>query len=307
MAGELITTDGQMEWMGLLLGERSPYAGRVLTGWDDLPQLDDGSVLRAQQHGAWVGQLLARERVMSWDAELIPEDPATDALWPQYLAALRTATAIRQDEQPLIVQLAGQRLLVMARITARSIPGSQQYTWGNPQISLEWTCSDPRRYSVTAQAATTALPSGEAGLSWGNPESTSGLSWGSPEATSGLSWGAPGSTGDITATNAGDADTHPIIEIRGPVTTPRVSILGTGLVLEYGITLAATDTLLIDTWAGTVTLAGQDRLGTATVRSVPEGAFVLPAGTTSTLSFRSADAAPDPAASCTVRWRNAYW
>ncbi len=306
MAGELVTTDGQIEWRGLLLGEHSPYAGRVLTGWDDLPALDDGSTPRAQQPGAHLGQLLARTRVLTWDAQLIPESPDDDAHWPQYLAALRAVTGIRQDEQPLIVQLAGVRRLMMARITARQIPADQQYTWGYPKLGLEWTCSDPRRYDVAEQAATTSLPSGEAGLSWGNPEATGGLSWGNPETASGLSWGAPGSTGDITAANLGDADTHPIIEIRGPVTTPRISVPGTDLLLEYGITLAATDTLIIDTWAGTVTLAGQDRLGTATARSIPEGSFVLAAETTSTLSFRSADAAATDA-SCTVRWRNAYW
>ncbi|MFJ5923848.1 phage tail protein [Kitasatospora sp. NPDC092948] len=302
MAGELITTDGQMEWRGLLLGERSPYAGRILTGWDDLPPLDDGTVLRAQQHGAVPGRLLARARVLSWDAELIPEDPAADALWPQYLAALRAATGIQQDEQPLVVQLGGQRLQVMARVTARTIPADQQYTWGYPKISLEWTCSDPLRYDTAAQSVQTGLPTAETGLVWGSPET--GLAWGSPAET-GLVWGSPGSTGDVLCTNAGDTSTGVAIEIHGPCVTPSITVYGTTTVLEYALTLTAADVLYIDTQAGTVLLGGQDRQGTATARSVPEESVRIPPGDT-VLSFRSADPATT-AASATVRWRSAYW
>jgi hypothetical protein len=137
----------------------------------------------------------------------------------------------------------------------------------------------------------------------------SGLVWGSPEASVGLAWGSPGSTGDITATNAGDAESHPTITITGPCTTPSVTLQGTTpVVLEYDLTVGAGEQLAIDTWAGTVLLGGQSRLGYATARSQPEGSFVLPPGASpQTVSFRSADAIPSPAASAVVRWRNAYW
>ncbi|MFB7672951.1 phage tail protein [Kitasatospora purpeofusca] len=307
MAGELISTDGQIEWRGLLLGERSPYAGRVLAGWDSLPDLDDASALRAQQHGAWPGRLLARQRVLTWDAELIPEDPAQDAQWPDLLAQLRAATGVRQDEQPLVVRLAGQTLQVGARITARTIPSDQQYTAGHPQISLEWTCSDPLRYSLAETSADTLLPQPGQGLDWGDGASPPGLDWYDGSSPPGLDWGTPGSSGDLTVTNEGDAETPPRIEFRGPVTRPSVRLRETGQVLEYDLVLAAADVLTVDTSDGTVTLAsGASRLYTVTPRSVPEQTFVLPPGA-STLSFRDGPGTTGTAASMTVRYRSAYW
>ncbi|MFE2912814.1 phage tail family protein [Kitasatospora indigofera] len=301
MAGELVTTDGQIQWGNLLLGEGSPYAGRALTGWDSLPDLDDGSTLRAQQHGSWPGQLLARPRVLAFDFELIPESQAADSSWPTYLAALRAATTVAQDEQALVIQLAGQRLLVMARVTRRIITADQAFTWGHPKCAIEWTCSDPRRYEVNEQSTSAVLPTAETGLSFGSPTET-GLSFGSPVET-GLNFGTAGATGNMTIVNAGDTETYPVIEIRGPVTTPTV-VLGS-LRLEYAITLGAADTLIVDTRAGTVTLGGQSRIHTATARSVVEGAFLLPPGT-STVSFRADPGSTDPAAQATVRWRSAY-
>ncbi|MGK4583488.1 hypothetical protein [Kitasatospora sp. HPMI-4] len=129
-----------------------------------------------------------------------------------------------------------------------------------------------------------------------------GLSWGSPE---GLIWGTPGSTGDALAVNAGDAATPIVIDITGPATTPSVTV--GGRVLEYGLVLAAGETLTVDTWDGTVTLAsGQSRASTATPRSVPEQSVRLSPGTTTTISYRSLDGAPTTS-TATIRYRSAYW
>ncbi|MGE7432752.1 phage tail family protein [Kitasatospora sp. NPDC001175] len=128
-----------------------------------------------------------------------------------------------------------------------------------------------------------------------------GLNWGSPE---GLVWGTPGSTGDALAVNSGDAATPIVIDITGPVTTPSVTI--GGRVLEYAVTLAAGETLEIDTWDGSVLLAsGQSRASTATTRSAPEQSIRLSPGTT-TISYRSLDGALT-ASTATVRYRSAYW
>lgn len=122
-----------------------------------------------------------------------------------------------------------------------------------------------------------------------------------------LDFGEPGSTGRMSVVNAGSADTHPVIEFRGPVTMPSLTNTATGDVLEYDLPLAAGDVLVVDTLAGTVTLNGTaSRLGTASNRSVPEQTFTFPPGTTP-LMFRSAPGSTDPAASAVVRYRAAYW
>lgn len=93
--------------------------------------------------------------------------------------------------------------------------------------------------------------------------------------------------------NVGDADTQPVLAITGPAVRPTVTNQATGTVLEYDLTLAATDRLVIDTQAGTVTLNGTaPRLYTATARSTPEQAFTLSPGE-SLLTFRAAEFDPN--------------
>ncbi|MEU0719044.1 hypothetical protein ABZ498_17935 [Streptomyces lavendulocolor] len=122
-----------------------------------------------------------------------------------------------------------------------------------------------------------------------------------------LNFGTPGSTGRLSVVNAGTAETHPVVEFRGPVTAPSLTNITTGDVLEYDLPLAAGDVLVVDTLAGTVTLNGTaSRLNTASNRSVPEQTFTFPPGTTP-LSFRAAPGSNDPAASVVVRYRAAYW
>ncbi|WP_432155525.1 phage distal tail protein [Streptomyces sp. bgisy153] len=122
-----------------------------------------------------------------------------------------------------------------------------------------------------------------------------------------LDFGTPGSTGRLSVVNTGTAETHPVVEFRGPVTMPSLTNITTGDVLEYDLPLAAGDVLVVDTLAGTVTLNGTaSRLGTASNRSVPEQTFTFPPGTTP-LMFRAAPGSNDPAASVVVRYRAAYW
>ncbi len=303
MAGELITRDAQVQWAGQLWGDGTLWSVSSMPGWNDLPGLDSGSVPRAQQHGDWLGRLLAQGRSISLSMTLTgwPED------FPAALLALEAATPIEQAEQPLVVQGAGRRLLVNGRITHRVTPFDTAFNLGTPSVTLMWECSDPRRYGLTALSVATGLPQSGSGLDWGDTSTPKGLDWHDGESPPGLDWGADGSSGDLTLTNAGTAPTHPVLEFRGPVVMPSVTLQETGQVLEYDLPLAASDVLTVDTAAGTVTLAsGASRLYTVTARSSPEEAFVLPPGT-STLSFRAAPGSTDPAASMTVRYRPAYW
>lgn len=280
-----VTQDGQLQFGPYLMGETTPVHGRQLTGWDDLPELDDASVPIPSAHGAWPGWLLAGPRILAFDF-LIYADNGVAGL-PAALDELRTATALHQDESPLIVQLAGARRLVWARVTRRTLPASREYTWGKPTGTIEFTCADPRRYQVEEQAARTGLPEPEPGLEWD------------------LDYGAAGTPGAVITDNTGDADTYPTLAITGPVTRPAITNQATGATLEYDITLAATDRLVIDTREGTVTLNGTaPRLYTATARSAPEQAFTLPPGQ-SLLTFRAAEF--NPFGALTVLWRSAWW
>jgi hypothetical protein len=229
-----------------------------------------------------------------WDnLEGWEDTPGIDSGTVRQLAAATPIDA--EDEQPLVVQFDDETpLVIFARCTRRAVAVSRTNRVGFTRGSIQFEASDPRKYSLIESQATTQLPQPETGLVWP-------LNW--P-----LAFGNPGSTGNISATNSGDAPTHPVFEIKGPCSKPSITNIGTGALLEYDIDLSSTDTLYIDTGQETVTLNGvtANRLYTATTRSQPEKAFVLPPGP-SALAFRSDDSPPDPASTLLVTWRSAYW
>ncbi|MCY0942605.1 phage distal tail protein [Streptomyces antarcticus] len=289
--GSLITSPGQVQYGDLLLGTGTPYRWRSISGWEDLPALDSGSVARSDAHGAFPGLLLAQARTVGLDGLIIR---APRERIGAVVGVLNAGTVPRVDELPLVVWLDDRGpLLVYARAVRRSIPAGPGYRLGTiVGGAVEWVASDPRRYKVAEQSAAASLPTAEPGLSWP-------LVW--P-----MGFGAPGSSGALTAVNTGDAETHPIVEFRGPVTAPALTNINTGDVLEYDIPLAAGDVLTVDTRAGTVLLnGGASRLYSATSRSVPEQTFTLAPGANN-FAFR-AGVDSDPAATATVRYRSAYW
>ncbi|MGW1162725.1 phage distal tail protein [Streptomyces sp. NPDC002519] len=306
--GDQVTAAGHVQLAELLLGRGTPYRWRSLSGWEDLPALDDGSVPRADAHGAILGRLLAQSRVVTLDGLMIRTHAGELGRAVQQLGA---ATAIGEAEVPLVVRLDERGpLLAWVRVTARSIPVDRGYTVGTiAGAAVQFTASDPRRYELLERTVSSRLPTDEPGLDWNTTDNVdAGLAWQTTaNVDAGLDFGPPGSTGTLTASNAGNAPAHPIVEFRGPVSLPSLTNLASGDVLEYDLDLAAGDVLLVDTAEGTVTLNGTtSRLYTATAGSVPEQSFALWPGTAD-MAFRAAPGSSDPAASVTVRWRSAYW
>ncbi|MFJ2751867.1 phage distal tail protein [Streptomyces sp. NPDC087297] len=300
-AGDMVTRPGHVQFGDeLLLGPGTAYRWRTLDGWEDSPGLDSGTVPRSDAHGAYLGRLLAQPRTITLDDVVIRTEPRRMGA---AVRTLRAATALRDDEVPLVVMLDDEPpLLSFARCIRRSVPVQVGgYAIGIVQgAALQFEATDPRRYSLVEQQVEARLPAAEPGLDWQVTPGPERLLY--P-----LNFGAPGSTGSLLAVNDGDAPSHPVITIRGPVSLPSVTNLATGAAIEYDIDLALDDELLVDTRDGTVTLNGTaERLYTVTARSLPESLFVLSPGTTSLL-FRAAPGTTDPRASCSLRWRSAHW
>ncbi|UWM52067.1 phage tail family protein [Streptomyces carpaticus] len=314
--GDRVTLPGHVQVGELLLGPGTPYGWTSLTGWEDEPPLDNGSVPRAGAHGSIPGPLLAQSRIITLEGLSVHTEPGRAGAAVRPLAA---ALAPAETEQPLVIQIdRAPPLMVWARCLRRMLPVAVRgYALGRPRDgAVQWECSDPRRYELAERRATAGLPMAEPGLDWrveqhdqddgdqddGPPPAVVELGLGWP-----LDWGTPGSTGALTASNDGDAEAHPVIVFRGPVTRPSLTCLESGDAIEYDITLAAGDELVIDTAEGTVTLNGTaSRLYTVTARSIPEQTFTVPPGVTS-YAFRAAPGSSDPAAAVEMRWRSAYW
>lgn len=285
MSGELITADGQMQYGNLLMGTGTPYRLAALRGWDDLPPLDLADVPRPSADGAWPGSIYSGERTIETDINLFVSDASTYAAT---LAALRAATAPSGGEQPLVIRLGGQMLQCGVRCTGR-VAGVDGYAFGAERVSLKWTASDPRRYSATSSTATTPPPTATGGFTW--------------PATWPLSWGVTGSGGTVYVTNGGDWNTPLVITVTGPLTTPAIYRQDNGDVLELNTALAASDVVVIDTLADTLTLNGAPAKNLLSDRSAPVNSFLMPPGSTG-LALRAA--VTNSAASMAVTWRSAY-
>lgn len=283
---------GHWQYGDFLMGPGTPWRWDEMEGWDDTPGLDSGTVLKSSDHGAWPGVYYAQVRTVTASMVVRSEPGQMNGT----LRQLAAATPIDASEEvPLVLQLDDdQPLMIFARCTRRSFPISRTHRVGLARGAIEFEASDPRKYSLVEETYIAQLPQPEPGLAF-------------PLAFP-LDFGAPGSTGNVDAFNSGDAPTHPRFEIKGPCSTPSITNINTGTILEYDIDLSASDVLYVDTQQGTVTLNGTtaNRLYTATTRSQPEGVFTLPPGR-STLAFRSDDSPPDPASTLTVIWRSAYW
>ncbi len=297
-AGDLVSLPGHIQYGDLLLGPGTPVRWKSVTGWEDTPGNDSGTVARADGHGAYPGRLLAQTRTITVTDVVIRTEPGAMSTAVRTLSA---STALRDDEIPLVIKLDdAPALMCWARCLRRSVPVTSGYRIGVAEGgALQFEATDPRRYALVEQRVEARLPRPEPGLDW-HPAPGEGLVW--P-----LDFGTPGSTGGMTVTNEGDAPAAPLIEFRGPVDRPSLTNVSNGDVIEYDIVLDAADVLLVDTAAGTVTLNGTaSRLDTATSRSVPEQSFILTPGTAS-LAFRAAPGSSDPRASAVLRYRSAYW
>lgn len=285
MAGDLLTADGQLQLGTLLMGTGTVYRLNTLTGWDDLPPLDLADVPRPNADGAYLGSMFAQERVVTADI-IITTDPAS---YPAALAALRAATVPAAAETALAIQWGGQKLQAGVRCTGR-VAGGDGWALGIDKVALRWIATDPRRYSTTLQTVTCAPPTSSGGATWP-------FTW--P-----VTWSSLGTGGTVNVVNSGDYNTPPVITIVGPLTTPFVARQDTGDVLEFNTTLTASDIIVVDVLADTVTLNGAPAKSLLTDRSAPVSSFLMPAGTTG-VALREA-AGPDPTASMTVAYRSAY-
>lgn len=158
-----------------------------MTGWEDLPALDSGTVARSDAHGSFPGRLLSQARTIGLDGLMVraPRDRIGAVV-----GALSAGTAIVEDELPLVVWLDERGpLLAYARAVRRAVPTTLGYRLGSIQGgAVQWEATDPRRYVLAEQSAVARLPVPESGLDWRAPA----------PATQRLSDAAAAGTGPLT-------------------------------------------------------------------------------------------------------------
>jgi hypothetical protein len=262
--GYLITGDGQLEYNDYLLGDDEVTFMTSLTGWEDLPSVDSSNTLRPASHGAWVGKKLLGQRILTWNGVFA----ATPENWETEIKRLRAAFTPPggTEELTIVVRTRNETRMVFGTVSARQIPVDYSYSYYGARLSLQFECSDPRRYSLGEESVFLELPTDvEDGLEY--------------PLVYPLDYGVEVVSNSAIVLNDGDAPTPPQLTFVGPVTNPRLINQTTGEQLGFEIVLTADDMLTVNTRLGTVLLNGvADRLYTRTVSSSPILGFDLVAG-----------------------------
>jgi hypothetical protein len=264
MAGELITGDGQLEFNGYLLGDDVTTFMTSLTGWEDLPPIDSSNTVKPASHGAWPGKKLANQRILTWNGRFAPEDFST---WNDLLDDLKAAfnIPVGTEEFTIAVRTRNVTKIVFGAVTARAMPMDYSYSYYGANITIQFECSDPRKYSTGENTVFISMPS----------DTDDGLDY---PLDYPLDYGADQLEGNLLINNQGNASTPLVLNFLGPATNPTLVNTTTGQQLGFDIVLAADDILTVDTRLGTVLLGGVDRLYTRQLTSSPILAFELRPG-----------------------------
>jgi hypothetical protein len=268
-------TDFAGSYNGWSFGVGTGFGLLEFSGFDDLSDVRSVDSVRPRDSGEFSSPDYAGGRVFT--AKVLVSDTGVGDLWSN-LEALKAATVPQVSPLPLIMSLPGSRSrLLYCRARRRSIPGT---------INYEFKANDPRWYASAASSAVLTAPTSTGGLAM--------------PLTMPLTFGGGALTNSTSVLNSGDFETRPVVTIVGPCTGPQLSNGAGGSINFQGLTLASTDSLVVDFGARTAVLSGQSRY---TWIVQPAGWFVFPPGS-STITFTASSASAG--AQATVVYSSAW-
>jgi len=275
---------------GLELGDDSLYNITSIEGLDSLPDITIGMAPKPRRHGSWLGGKLAQKRVIAIAFEIMG-DPADDWRTTRPKNALANAMQLSDVELPLIFEMdyGDPGVLVHASVTALDLPIVADYSRLRRGV-VEFTCTDPMKYSVTAKQGNTSTPVVPPATPYGQPY---GFAYSESIELS----------GQFTATNTGNSPASAVYQIQGPVYRPTVTLTDAQGIraTTFNVNLSAADRLYVDTLRNRVLLNGANSFGSATGALVSD-LTIRPGDTT--VAF-TGETGGSTAPSLTVEWRDA--
>jgi hypothetical protein len=263
--GDLITADGQLEYNGYVLGDDVTTFMVSLTGWEDLPPIDSSNTLKPASYGAWAGKKLPGQRILTWSGRFAPEESSD---WTTLLNSLKRAFTIPVDDEELTIAVRTRDdvKVVFGAVTQRAIPMDYTYSYYGANVTIQFECSDPRKYSLGENVKFINMPS----------DTDDGLDY---PLVYPLDYGVDTIISDLIIDNQGDATSPVFLTFYGPVTNPTLVNSTTGAQLGFDIIIAEDEYLQVNTRTGTVLLNGvADRLYTRQLTSSPILSFALAPG-----------------------------
>jgi hypothetical protein len=235
-AGDSITTNGQWELNGLLMGQGTSYLVEDFQMWV-APDIRPGETVRAQSHGAFPGTDWLGTRLVSAIVNITPSTQTAE------IAAMQTLAGAWQPPAdgatvPLVWQVGDG---VKYRLNGKPRLASTAFEYWMP-TECRFVATDPRIYANTESSASTGLATGSGGLSFA--------------ATAPFVFGTSGGA-FMSCTNSGTFNAPWTATFTGPLVAPTLTHVGTGKALILsGASIAAGETLVVSSASRTVLLNG---------------------------------------------------
>jgi hypothetical protein len=273
------------------MGDESLYNVTIIDGLDSLPDVTIGIAPKPRRHGSWLVGKLAQKRIISMSFDILG-DPEDDYRTTRPKNALVNAMQLMDEELPLIFEMdyGEEPVLVYASVTALDLPLTKDYSRLRSG-TIEFTCTDPKKYSTEAKVRTTATPTTPEAAAYGQPY---GFAY---SVTTGLS-------GTFKASNTGNSPTPVVYKITGPVTRPKISLSDKQGVRAtvFNLTLTSKQRLEINTATNSVKRNGSDVYGSA-VGALIADLTLRPGDTTVSFTGDNTGGAVPP--TLTAEWRDA--
>lgn len=229
--------------------------------WDGpSPRTDSNIVERIGGHGALVGPMWEKERIITLSGWAFAPDFAT--LRRAWVALKGVCTDPQTTYQLTCTSEVGSMVAGVQLDGETTIKPHPSYAYGMT-FTMQLLAPDPRLYSAQGITITVALPQSSTGDGLDftqvvTPDTHAGLYF--DPAMGGLSFGASNAGGFGQLTNRGTAPSAPVYTFNGPLTTPVLTCTPAGApsqsFLQYNGTLNLNDSVTIDPSVPSVLLNG---------------------------------------------------
>jgi hypothetical protein len=256
-----------------------------VSGLDSLPSVRNQDSIRGYADGLFSGRDFAGGREIVFDLQIMGDNTNSARF---YVNQLRANLLMQQYGTSVLEFLLPSRSLqyVNARVRARDITIDPDYSYGKARAQVRMLCPDPKIYDAALQTRTVTTPALTSGRTYNRIYNM-------------LYIGSSGSS-LVICNNAGSYITYPTFTITGPCTNPIVVNSTTGELLSFNVTLAASQTLVVNPDLRTVSLNGAAARNLLTTSSKW---FGFPVGNTNIGFLASSFGA---GAQLTIQWQNAY-
>lgn len=209
-----------------------------ITGFD-MPEVRESADNLVQMDGGIHGDFFFGRRPFTMSGRVLPIASATDRN-AKVTALQRAVTALRADAIVKFTPSGGQEQFLAARVQQ---PLRISGNWIK-EFQIAMVAADPRRYSMVLESSTVAA------------SATAGVGGFAFDMAFDIDFGVASPTGQLLVENNGNMDTWPVLTITGPGTNPSIFNASTNQTITFGYTLAAGETLVVDTLNRTVKLNG---------------------------------------------------